>query len=111
MIAAFGVLGNRIQRSPVPCIHRGSSSFSHARCNRRAGFLMVVRATRFGSALRLRQVTPAEIDALADEIMQDTLMAEADAYEEAVTLYPSLYLAAQDWDFAALAAGNDAAAF
>jgi hypothetical protein len=56
-------------------------------------------------------MTPTEIDALADEIMQDTLMAEADAYEEAVGLYPSLYLVAQNWDFDALAQGNDAAAF
>jgi hypothetical protein len=56
-------------------------------------------------------MTPTEIDALPDEIMQDTLMAEADAYEEAVGLCPSLYLVAQNWDFDALVQGNDAAAF
>ncbi len=39
-------------------------------------------------------MTPTEIDVLADELMQDTLMAEADAYEEAITLFPGLYLAA-----------------
>ncbi len=56
-------------------------------------------------------MTPTEIEALAEEIMQDTLFSEADAYQEAVSLFPSLYLAADAWDFYALCRGNDTAAF
>ncbi len=55
-------------------------------------------------------MTPTEIEALAEEIMQDTLFSEADAYHEAVRLFPSLYLAADEWDFYALCRGNDDAA-
>ena len=54
-----------------------------------------------------RNMTPIEIEALAEEIMQDTLFSEADAYLEAISLYPSLYLAADEWDFYALCHGND----
>jgi len=54
-----------------------------------------------------RNMTPIEIEALAEEIMQDTLFSEADAYHEAISLYPSLYLAADAWDFYALCHGND----
>ena len=52
-------------------------------------------------------MTPTEIEALAEELMQDTQMHEADAYHEAVSLFPSLYLAADQWDFYALCRGND----
>jgi hypothetical protein len=54
-----------------------------------------------------RNMTPIEIEALAEEIMQDTLFSAADAYHEAISLYPSLYLAADEWDFYALCHGND----
>jgi len=57
-----------------------------------------------------RNMTPAEIEALAEEIMQDTLFTEADAYHEAVSLFPSLYLKAEEWDFYAMCRGNDDAA-
>ncbi len=57
-----------------------------------------------------RNMTPIEIEALAEEIMQDTLFSAADAYHEAISLYPSLYLAADEWDFYALCRGNDDAA-
>jgi hypothetical protein len=57
-----------------------------------------------------RNMTPVEIEALAEEIMQDTLFGEADAYHEAVSLFPSLYRAADEWDFYALCRGNDDAA-
>ena len=53
-------------------------------------------------------MTPAEINALADEIMQDTLMRTADAYREAVCQFPSLYLTAEEWDVHAAFAGNSA---
>ena len=62
------------------------------------------------TTLIAHNMTPAEIEALAEEIMQDTLFGEADAYHEAVSLFPSLYLAADEWDFYALCRGNDAAA-
>ena len=52
-------------------------------------------------------MTPTEIEALAEELMQDTLFSEADAYQEAVSLFPSLYLAAEEWDFYAMCQGND----
>lgn len=54
-----------------------------------------------------RNMTPAEIEALAEEIMQDTLFSEADAYHEAVSVFPSLYLAAEEWDFYAMCQGSD----
>ncbi len=57
-----------------------------------------------------KAMTPAELEALADEIMQDTLASEADAYEAAMYEFPRLYRYAEDWDIAALFAGNDAAA-
>ncbi len=59
------------------------------------------------TTLIARNMTPVEIEALAEEIMQDTLFGEADAYQEAVSLFPSLYLAAEEWDFDALCQGND----
>ncbi len=52
-------------------------------------------------------MTPVEIEALAEELMQDAQFCEADAYHEAVSLFPSLYLAADRWDFDALCQGND----
>ena len=54
-----------------------------------------------------RNMTPTEIEALTEEIMQDTLFGEADAYHEAVSLFPSLYLDAEEWDFYAMCHGND----
>ncbi len=57
-----------------------------------------------------RNMTPTEIEALAEELMQDAQFSEADAYEEAVSLFPSLYLKAEEWDFYALCRGNDDAA-
>ena len=54
-----------------------------------------------------RNMTPIEIEALTEELMQDTLFSQADAYQEAVRLFPSLYLDAQEWDFYALCQGND----
>ncbi len=63
------------------------------------------------TTLIAHNMTPVEIEALAEEIMQDTLFGEADAYHEAVSLFPSLYLHADAWDFDALCRGNDAAAF
>ncbi len=62
------------------------------------------------TTLITHHMTPTEIEALAEELMQDTLFSEADAYQEAVSLFPSLYLAADAWDFYALCRGNDAAA-
>ena len=59
------------------------------------------------TTLVARNMTPTEIEALAEEIMQDTLFSEADAYQEAVSLFPSLYLAAEEWDFYAMCQGND----
>ncbi len=59
------------------------------------------------TTLIAHNMTPVEIEALAEEIMQDTQMHEADAYQEAVSLFPSLYLAADAWDFDALCHGND----
>ncbi len=56
-------------------------------------------------------MTPTEIEALAEELMQDAQFTEADAYHEAVSLFPTLYLHADAWDFDALCRGNDAAAF
>jgi hypothetical protein len=55
-------------------------------------------------------MTPTEIEALAEELMQHAQFTEADAYGEAVSLFPSLYLHADAWDFYALCRGNDAAA-
>ncbi len=55
-------------------------------------------------------MTPTEIEALAEELMQDAQFTEADAYHEAVRLFPSLYLHADAWDFDALCRGNDDAA-
>ncbi len=62
------------------------------------------------TTLIARNMTPTKIEALAEEIMQDTLFSAADAYHEAVSLFPSLYLAAEEWNFYALCHGNDAAA-
>ncbi len=62
------------------------------------------------TTLIARNMTPAEIKALAEELMQDAQFTEADAYHEAVSLFPSLYLAADAWDFYALCRGNDDAA-
>ncbi len=62
------------------------------------------------TTLIARNMTPTEIEALAEEIMQDTLFGEADAYQEAVSVFPSLYLDAEEWDFYALCRGNDDAA-
>ena len=59
------------------------------------------------TSLVAHNMTPTEIEALAEELMQDTLFNEADAYQEAVRLFPSLYLAAEEWDFYALCHGND----
>ncbi len=56
-------------------------------------------------------MTPTEIEALAEELMQDAQFTEADAYHEAVRLFPSLYLHADAWNFYALCRGNNAAAF
>ena len=55
-------------------------------------------------------MTPVEIEALAEELMQDAQFTEADAYQEAMSLFPSLYLQADAWDFYALCRGNDDAA-
>ena len=62
------------------------------------------------TTLIARNMTPTEIEALAEELMQDTLFSHADAYHEAISLFPSLYLAADEWDFYALCRGNDDAA-
>ncbi len=62
------------------------------------------------TTLIAHNMTPTEIEALAEELMQDAQFTEADAYQEAVSLFPSLYLAADEWDFYALCRGNDAAA-
>jgi hypothetical protein len=35
-------------------------------------------------------MTPIEIEALAEELMQDAQFSEADAYQEAVSLFPAL---------------------
>ncbi len=59
------------------------------------------------TTLIAHNMTPVEIEALAEEIMQDTLFSAADAYHEAISLYPSLYLAANEWDFYAMCRGND----
>ena len=59
------------------------------------------------TTLIARNMTPTEIEALAEELMQDTLFSEADAYQEAVSVFPSLYLAAEAWDFDARCQGND----
>ncbi len=62
------------------------------------------------TTLITHNMTPVEIEALAEELMQDAQFTEADAYHEAVSLFPSLYLAADAWDFYALCRGNDDAA-
>jgi hypothetical protein len=62
------------------------------------------------TALVSHTMTPIEIEALAEELMQDAQFTEADAYHEAVTLFPSLYLHADAWDFYVLCHGNDDAA-
>ncbi len=59
------------------------------------------------TTLIARNMTPVEIEALAEELLQDAQFTEADAYHEAVTLFPSLYLHADAWDFDALCHGND----
>ncbi len=69
-----------------------------------------LRCSYLALVMMMGSHTPVEIEALAEEIMQDTLFGEADAYHEAVSLFPSLYLAADEWDFYALCRGNDAAA-
>ncbi len=64
------------------------------------------------TSLIAHNMTPTEIEALAEELMQDAQFSEADAYQEAVSLFPSLYLHADAWDFYAMCRGNnDAAAF
>jgi hypothetical protein len=62
------------------------------------------------TTLITHNMTPIEIEALAEELMQDAQFSEADAYGEAVSLFPSLYLHADVWDFYALCHGNDDAA-
>ncbi len=62
------------------------------------------------TTLIAHNMTPTEIEALAEELMQDAQFSAADAYQEAVSLFPSLYLAADAWDFYALCQGNDDAA-
>ncbi len=59
------------------------------------------------TTLIAHNMTSTEIEALAEELMQDAQFTEADAYHEAVSLFPSLYLAADCWDFDALCQGND----
>ncbi len=59
------------------------------------------------TTLITHNMTPTEIEALAEELMQDAQFSQADAYQEAVSLFPSLYLAAEAWDFDALCHGND----
>ncbi len=56
-------------------------------------------------------MTPAELEALAEELMQDELCCEADAYIAAMSEFPRLYRYADDWDVNALFAGNDDAGF
>ncbi len=62
------------------------------------------------TTLITHNMTPTEIEALAEELLQDAQFSEADAYHEAVRLFPSLYLHADEWDFYALCRGNDDAA-
>ncbi len=62
------------------------------------------------TTLITRNMTPTEIEALAEELMQDAQFTEADVYGEAVSLFPSLYLHADAWDFDAQCRGNDDAA-
>ncbi len=62
------------------------------------------------TTLITHNMTPLEIEALAEELLQDAQFTEADAYHEAVTLFPTLYLHADAWDFYALCRGNDDAA-
>ncbi len=62
------------------------------------------------TTLIAHNMTPTEIEALAEELMQDAQFTEADAYHEAMSLFPSLYLQADAWDFYALCRGNDDAA-
>ncbi len=59
------------------------------------------------TTLITRNMTPIVIEALAEELMQDAQFTEADAYGEAVSLFPELYLHADAWDFYALCRGND----
>ncbi len=59
------------------------------------------------TTLIAHNMTPTEIEALAEELLQDAQFTEADAYQEAVSLFPSLYLHADAWDFYALCRGND----
>ncbi len=59
------------------------------------------------TTLITHNMTPTEIEALAEELMQDAQFTEADAYGEAISLFPSLYLHADAWDFYALCRGND----
>ena len=40
------------------------------------------------TTLIAHHMTPTEIEALAEELMQDAQFTEADAYHEAVTLFP-----------------------
>ncbi len=53
------------------------------------------------------RMTPTELEALAEELMQDELCSEADAYIAALEHFPGLYRYAEDWDVNALFAGND----
>ncbi len=57
------------------------------------------------------RMTPAELEALAEELMQDELCTEADAYIAAMSEFPRLFRYAEDWDVNALFAGNDDAGF
>ena len=57
-------------------------------------------------ALIAHNMTATELEALAEEIMQDELCSEADAYEAAICEFPRLYLTADRWDINALFAGN-----
>ena len=57
------------------------------------------------------RMTPVELEALAEELMQDELCLEADAYVAAMSEFPSLFRYAEDWDVNALFAGNDDAGF
>lgn len=57
------------------------------------------------------RMTPVELEALAEELMQDELCSEADAYIAAMSEFPRLIRYAEDWDVNTLFAGNDDAGF
>ncbi len=57
------------------------------------------------------RMTPLELEALAEELMEDELCLEADAYIAAIEHFPRLFRYAEDWDVNALFAGNDDADF